>query len=92
MWIQNGAPQYGSKKYFAKCNSADFVVIRLFTVDHTSVFYHTRTLKCIEHLIPVTASDSCVAVKFNDILPSIVKVGKIDRYVYVRPHLYRFVL
>lgn len=92
MWNDQGVTKYGCIKYFAKCRADNFVVIRLFTVDHTSVFYHKNTLRCIEQFIPVEVSNCFVAVRFSDLVPNVVKVGKIGRYIYVRPHLYRFVL
>lgn len=92
MWNDQGVTKYGSIRYFAKCRVDNFVVIRQFTVDHTSVFYHKNTLRCIEQFIPIKVSNRCVAVKFSDFVPSVVKVGKIGHYIYVRPHLYRFVL
>ena len=92
MWQENGSPKYGSIKYFARTNSDKFVVIRLFTVDHTQVFYHHETLKCVEHLIPVETSQRYVAIRFCDIVPSLVKVGKIGCYIYKRPNLYHYVM
>lgn len=92
LWDDQGTTMYGSIIYFARCSVNNYVVLRVFTVDHTSVFYHKKTLRSVEQFIPVNVSNNVVAVKFSDIASKIVKVGKIGRFIYVRPHLYRFVL
>lgn len=92
MWESNGCTRYGSIRYFAKTKDDKFIVIRLFDVDHTQVFYHRETRKCVEHLIPVKNSQSYAAFRFSDIVPSLVKVGKIGCYIYKRPNLYRYVM
>lgn len=92
MWDGDGCPKYGSIKYFAKTKDDKFIVIRLFAVDHTQVFFHQETLKCVEHFIPVESSQSHLAIRFSDIVPSLVKVGKIGRFIYKRPNLYRYVM
>ncbi|KAJ1524653.1 hypothetical protein ONE63_011136 [Megalurothrips usitatus] len=92
MWMGNEQFQYGSIKYFARTQHGDYVVIRLLKVDHTQVFYHRETQKCAEHLVPVSDTQHQVVIKFVDIVKSIVKVGRIGRYLYKRPNLYRYVL
>jgi hypothetical protein len=92
MWSDNGCLKYGSIKYFARTSDCNYVVISVFTVDYTRVFYHQDTLKCVEQFVPIETSQSVVAVKFSDIAKSIVKVGKIESFLYKRPNLYHYVL
>lgn len=92
MWTDSKGTNYGKIQYFAQTKCDKLVVINLFTVDHTRVFYHEKTLKCIQQFVPVQTSNTLVSVKLSDIASSIVKVGKISSYLYVRPNLYRFVM
>lgn len=92
MWTDESITKYGSIEYFAQSKFGNFVFIKLFTVDHTQVFYHRDTLKCISHFVPVIESNNNIAVKLSDIASTIVKVGKINSYIYFRPNLYRFVM
>lgn len=92
MWMENGASKYGSIKYFAETQVDKFIVIRLFSVDHLKSLYHHETQQCVEHLVPVKDSGKSVAFKLSDIGPSLIKVGKIDCFMYRRPNLYHYVL
>lgn len=92
MWSESNNERYGSIKYFAGTKNGNFVIIRRLPVDHTKVLFHCETLKCVEHLIPVMYSEDLVAVRINDIVDNIVKVGKIESFIYKRPNLYRYVM
>lgn len=92
MWTCNGHEKLGSVRFFAQTSRDKFIIIRLFTEDHTKVLYHSETLSCIEHLVPVVSSERYIAVRCSDIIQSIVKVGKIGSFVYKRPNLYRYVM
>ncbi|KAK3908854.1 Putative white-brown complex-like protein 30, partial [Frankliniella fusca] len=91
-WKSTNATNYGAIKYFAESQGNKFLVVDLFSVDQTRLFYHERSLKCIEHFVPVKSSTSSVALRFSDVSSSIIKVGKIKKFVYLRPNLYRFVM
>ena len=91
MWTEGVVVRYGSIKYFSETRNNNYVVLQSFTVNQAKVIFNCETLKTIENIVPVETSNIYVTT-FSDIVPSIVKVGKIGSYIYKRPNLYRYVL
>jgi len=92
MWSDAGRKKYGSIGFFAQSKGDGFAIVNLFEIDHKEVFYHERTLKCVEHFIPIKTTNKHVAIRFGDIAQSLVKVGKIGNFIYCRPNLYKFIM
>ncbi|KAK3932902.1 Opacity-related protein POPM1 [Frankliniella fusca] len=91
LWKSDSETKYGSIKYFIYRNGTLYVCVKPFAVDQLNVLHNSEILKVINHIVPVKLTN-CIDILSPDVFPSIVKVGKIDNFIFVRPHPYHEVL
>ncbi|KAK3915739.1 RING finger protein Z [Frankliniella fusca] len=91
MWGEKGHENYGSVKFFVLYDEEVFLYIRKLKIDHLSVLYHTQTLKCVKHIIPISVSNDFLFCRAATLSP-ITKVGRVMNFIIKRPNLMRQIM